>query len=470
MGGLGGLTTFRQQLSPRKPLQVSACGQGCPRHTSSSFIFGRFIPLAHSRLLDLYQRLAGFIFQFSDLRMFRAGRRSALPCCMESLQTSVAYREESAPTARVLVADDQPHVLDALELMLKNHGYRTEAVTHPARVLQALESREFDVVLMDLNYTRDTTAGGEGLDLVSQIRLIDENLPLVVMTAWSSVDLAVEAMRRGASDFVQKPWHNGELLEKLERQVERCRYLRRAERQRADELRDAREIQNHLLPTRIPQIKDYEIAGVSQPVRNVGGDFYDVVRVSETQTVLCIADVSGKGMPAALLMSSLQAALRPLMWDTRSPRELCSRLNRILCEIAPVGKFISFFYAVLDSKDNRLTYCNAGHNPPVLVRANGMASELNAAGAVLGQFPDWVYEQSDLLLRPGDRLIMFTDGLIEASNLDEEQFGEQRLTKIAQENLGSSAEELKTQLMQAASEHCGGRFQDDASMIVVRAV
>jgi len=389
---------------------------------------------------------------------------------MESLTNPVAYRAESTQTARVLVADDQRHVLDALELMLKNHGYRTEAVTHPTRVLQALEAREFDVVLMDLNYTRDTTAGGEGLDLVSQIRLLDENLPLVVMTAWSSVDLAVEAMRRGASDFVQKPWHNGQLLEKLERQVERCRTLRQAERQRADELRDAREIQNHLLPTRIPQIKDYEIAGVSQPVRNVGGDFYDVVRVSETQTVLCIADVSGKGMPAALLMSSLQAALRPLMWETRSPRELCSRLNRILCEIAPVGKFISFFYAVLDSKDNRLTYCNAGHNPPVLVRANGMASELNAAGAVLGQFPDWVYEQSDLQLRPGDRLIMFTDGLIEASNLDDEQFGEQRLTRMAQENLGSCAEELKTRLMQAASEHCSGRFQDDASMIVVRAV
>ncbi len=389
---------------------------------------------------------------------------------METLQTSVAYPEESTATARVLLADDQPHVLEALELMLKSHGYQTEAVTHPARVLQALASREFDVVLMDLNYTRDTTAGGEGLDLVSQIRLIDENLPLVVMTAWSTVDLAVEAMRRGASDFVQKPWHNGELLEKLERQVERCRSLRQAQRQRADELQDAREIQNQLLPKSIPQVKDYEIAGMSQPVRCVGGDYYGVVRINETQTVLCIADVSGKGMPAALLMSSLQAALRPLMWDTRSPRELCRRLNRILCEIAPVGKFVSFFYAVLDSKDNRLTYCNAGHNPPILVRANGTASELNAAGAVLGQFPDWVYEQSDLQLRPGDRLIMFTDGLVEASNQDDEPFGEERVTRIAQENHAASAEELKTMLIRSASDHCAGRFQDDASMIVLRAV
>jgi len=389
---------------------------------------------------------------------------------MESLQTPVAYRAESGPTASILLADDQPHLLDALQLLLKNHGYRTEAVTHPARALQALESREFDVVLMDLNYTRDTTAGAEGLDLVSQIRLLDENLPLVVMTAWSSVDLVVEAMQRGASDFVQKPWHNGELLEKLDRQVKRCRRARQVQRQHADELRDAREIQSHLLPKSIPQIKDYEIAGVSQPVRCVGGDYYDVVRISETQTVLCIADVAGKGMPAALLMSSLQAALKPLMWDTRSPRELCRRLNRMVCEIAPVGKFISFFYAVLDSKDNRLTYCNAGHNPPVLVRANGTACELNAAGAVLGQFPDWVYEQSDLQLRSGDRLMMFTDGLVETCNQDDEPFGEERLIGIAQDNCGACAEELKTLLMRAASEHCGGRFQDDASMIVLLAV
>jgi sigma-B regulation protein RsbU (phosphoserine phosphatase) len=377
---------------------------------------------------------------------------------------------ESAPAGRVLVADDQPHVLDALQLLLKSHGYRTEAVTHPARVLQALQTGEFDVVLMDLNYTRDTTAGGEGLELVSQIRLIDENLPLVVMTAWSSVDLAVEAMRRGASDFVQKPWGNQQLLEKLETQVERGRSLRQAQRQRADELQDARAIQDNLLPKSIPQVKDYEIAGMTQPVRCVGGDYFNVIRVSETQTVLCIADVAGKGMPAALLMSSLQAALKPLIWDTRSPRELCRRLNRILCEIAPVNKFVSFFYGVLDSKDNRLTYCNAGHNPPVLVRAGGASCELNAAGAVLGQFPDWVYEQSDVQLRAGDTLVMFTDGLVEASNQDNELFGEECLTSIVLENRGLGAEDLKSLLMRAASEHCGGRFQDDASMIVLRAV
>lgn len=385
-------------------------------------------------------------------------------------QLQLSEVDQLGVPGRVLVADDQTHVLDALQLLLKNHGYQIESVTDPARVLQALAARDFDVVLMDLNYTRDTTAGGEGLELVSQIRAMDPSLPLVVMTAWSSVDLAVEAMRRGASDFVQKPWHNRELIEKLGAQVERGQALRRTQRQRHDEMREAREIQNNLLPKSVPQVADYEIAGMTQPVRFVGGDYYDVVRISETQTVLCIADVAGKGLPAALLMSSLQAALKPLMWQALAPRELCRRLNRILCDITPLGKFISFFYAVLDSRDNRLTYCNAGHNPPVLVRAEGTASELNAAGAVLGQFPDWVYEQSDVRMNSGDKLLLFTDGMAEASNQFDEAFGEERLIGIALQNRAASAEDLKTLLMRSASEHCAGHFQDDATMIVLRAM
>jgi sigma-B regulation protein RsbU (phosphoserine phosphatase) len=389
---------------------------------------------------------------------------------METLATTQVYGAADTTTGRVLVADDQPHVLDALQLLLKGHGYRTEAVTHPARVLKALEANEFDVVLLDLNYTRDTTAGGEGLELVSQIRARDESLPLVVMTAWSSVDLAVEAMRRGASDFVQKPWQNSQLLGKLQEQVERVRELRRTRKRRQDELQEAREIQSNLLPKKLPQVSDYEVAGMTQPVRFVGGDYYNVVRISDRETVLCIADVAGKGMAAALLMSSLQAALKPLMWQKLAPRELCRRLNRILCDLTPVNKFISFFYAVLDDQANCLTYCNAGHNPPLLVDGDGRATELNAAGAVLGQFPDWVYEQSELQLNRGDQLLMFTDGLVEACNQDQKAFGEENLVKVATRDSKAGATEVMNALMQAASEHCGGRFQDDASLVVLRAL
>jgi phosphoserine phosphatase RsbU/P len=388
---------------------------------------------------------------------------------MEAVAMQETHLMTPSETGRLLIADDQMHVLDALQMLFSGCGFATEVVTHPARVLRALQTGQFDAVLMDLNYTRDTVEGGEGLELVSKIRSMDSLLPVVVMTAWSSVDLALEAIRRGASDFIQKPWENQDLLQKLRNQLSEAREQRRAQRQRNEELREAREIQDRLLPKKLPKVAGYEVAAMTQPLRFVGGDYYSVVRISERHTALCIADVAGKGLPAALLMSSLQAALKPLIYQKLAPHELCDRLNRILCDLTPVGKFISFFYAVLDNVDNRLTYCNAGHNPPLLIRGDGISAELQAAGAVLGQFPQWLYEASELQMRSGDKLLLFTDGVVEACNADEESFGEQNLIRIARENPSSSAEELMGLLIRAASHHTGQHFQDDASLIVLKA-
>lgn len=144
------------------------------------------------------------------------------------MQTQVS----SAP--RVLIADDQPDVLEALRLLLKSEGYQTESARSPAGVLRALEARDFDVVLIDLNYARDTTSGKEGLDLLAHIQALDSILPVVVMTAWGSVELAVEAMRRGAKDFVQKPWENGRLLTILRTQIELRQALRKGQRLEAE--------------------------------------------------------------------------------------------------------------------------------------------------------------------------------------------------------------------------------------------
>ena len=381
-----------------------------------------------------------------------------------------AYSSVPPVSGRVLIADDQKHIVEALQLLLKGNGFLTEAVTHPSRVLPAVESGEFDAVLIDLNYTRDTTSGAEGLDLLSQIRSVNKLLPVVVLTGWGSLDLAVEAMRRGASDFVQKPWENLQLLQKLRDQISRARAERRVQRQSDDELQEAREIQQKLLPKKLPEVTDYDLAATTQPMRFVGGDYYDVVRTGPQETLLCIADVAGKGLTAALLMSSLQATLKPLIGQRLAPRELCHRLNRILCDLTPEGKFISFFVGLLSSRDHRLTYCNAGHNPPLLVRADGQSTELNAAGAVLGQFPDWRYEQSSVQINGGDRLLIFTDGLVEACNAGEEPFGEHNVVQIAQENPGISAEDLMGLLMNAASQHCGGSFQDDATLLVLKAL
>jgi FixJ family two-component response regulator len=291
------------------------------------------------------------------------GMRVWPPVCNSLRMEAAAICREHTNTQldlpRILIADDQPHILVALEMLLRSSGFATEVVTDPGRVLGEIETEQFEAVLMDLNYTRGSIGGEEGLRLVSQIRSADTLLPVIVMTAWSSVDLAVEAMRRGASDFIQKPWENRELLQKLQSQISLARQQRRARRMHDEELRDARAIQDELLPKRLPEVAGYDIAAMTQPLKFVGGDYYNIVRTGGRETAFCIADLAGKGMPAALLMSSLHAALKPLMGQRLAPAELCDRLNRILCDFTPVGKFCSFFYGVLDTVEHRMKYCNA---------------------------------------------------------------------------------------------------------------
>jgi DNA-binding NtrC family response regulator len=151
---------------------------------------------------------------------------------------------------RILIADDQADVVAALSLMLKGEGFRIESASSPAGVLRAMDVEEFDVVLIDLNYARDTTSGSEGLDLLSKIRAVDPSLPVVVMTAWGSVDLAVEAMRRGARDFIQKPWDNARLLAVLRTQVELAQALRRGRKLEAENLA----LRDSVSDSELPQI------------------------------------------------------------------------------------------------------------------------------------------------------------------------------------------------------------------------
>lgn len=410
-----------------------------------------------------------FFAYLREINVLDAIERWPILCSLGSMASLLTAETQLGKCGRVLIADDQQPVLFALQMLLKNSGFSTETATHPSFVLKALETESYDAVLMDLNYTRDTIGGAEGLELVSKIRSMDKLLPVVVMTSWSTVELAVDAMRRGASDFVQKPWENRDLVMKLESQVRMAHEQRRAQRQRELELQDAREIQDNLLPKSLPDVQGFEIAATTRPLRVVGGDYYSVMHIDDHRTSICIADVAGKGMPAALLMSSLQATLQSLSAQDLEPGEMCRRLNRILCSLTPIGKFISLFYGVLDSTDRRLTYCNAGHNAPLLIRGDGTSVELHADGAVLGQFPEWQYGQQQVELRGGDRLLLFTDGLVEAADARDEEFGEQNLIRCARENPELSAQEMLNLLMETASRHCGQAFQDDASLIVLKA-
>jgi phosphoserine phosphatase RsbU/P len=372
-------------------------------------------------------------------------------------------------TPRILIADDQPDLLDALKLLLKGQGIEYDAVTSPEAALNAINSRPFDLVLMDLNYTGDTTSGREGIDLLAQVQAVDALLPVIVMTGWGSVDLAVEAMRRGVRDFVQKPWDNVQLLETLRHEIDAGRARRRVDAAERRELSEALKIQERLLPQQIPQIDGWELAVSWQPASGVGGDCFDTIRFDETRLAITIADVVGKGIPAALLMSNLQAAVRAFASEAVEPQALCQQVNRILCGNIAEGRFISFFYSVLDAPAGLLTYTNAGHYLPMLVRADGAVERLGAGGPVLGVLPDAEYEQAQVNVGPGDRVVWFTDGLTEARDESDEEFGEARLLEAAVRHRRCSAPALQARLTDAVATFTGGRLQDDATLIVLAA-
>ena len=372
-------------------------------------------------------------------------------------------------TPRILIADDQPDLLDALRLLLKGQGIEYDAVTSPDAALTALQSRAFDLVLMDLNYTGDTTSGREGIDLLARVQQIDGLLPVIVMTGWGNVDLAVEAMRRGVRDFVQKPWDNAQLLATLHHEIAAGRARRRHDAAERRELAEALKIQQRLLPQQVPQIEGWEVAVTWQPAGGVGGDCFDALRFGDGRLALSIADVVGKGIPAALLMSNLQAAVRAFASEVTEPQALCQQVNRILCGNIAEGRFISFFYCVLDAASGVLSYTNAGHYLPVVVRAAGSVERLGEGGPVLGVIGDAEYGQAQVTLGQGDRMVLFTDGLTEARNGDDEEFGEARLIDLAVRHRECSAPALQARLAGAVASFTGGRLQDDATLIVLAA-
>jgi phosphoserine phosphatase RsbU/P len=369
---------------------------------------------------------------------------------------------------RVLIADDQQPVLDALRLLLKQEGYEIEAANSPAAVLDTLASGPFDALLMDLNYARDTTSGQEGLDLVARVQEIDRTLPIVVMTAWSSVPVAVEAMRRGVRDFVEKPWNNDAVVRTLQQQVSKAREERRQRLLAEQEAALARETERGLLPREIPQMPGYEICGAWQPASTLGGDYFDARRLNDRLLALSIADVSGKGTSAALLVSNLQAAVRASSAEDVAPCELCHDVNKLMRSNLGQDRFVTFIYALLDAPARQLTYCNAGHNAPVLVRADGSVERLQTGGLVLGLSVEVLYEQAAVHLEPGDRLLLFTDGLTEANNAAGEEFGEERLIQTAVENRGLAAKALEEKLL-ASSAAFSTEFTDDVTLVVVAA-
>jgi phosphoserine phosphatase RsbU/P len=369
-------------------------------------------------------------------------------------------------TSRVLVADDQPDILEALRWLLTGEGYEPEFVSSTDAVLERLHERSFDLLLMDLNYSRDTTSGREGLELIRKVRAVDASLPIVVMTGWGTVETAVEAMRQGARSFVQKPWEDVTLLEILQREIEEAQAIKRSDATRKREFEDARLIQRGLLPTTAPQLPGLQLASSWRPASGVGGDCFDMLPFATSAMGIYVADVAGKGVPAALLMSNLQAAVRAFAQEGAAPGSVCTSVNRLLCRNMASGRFVTFCYARIDVAAGKLTYANAGHNPPLLIRNTGAIDTLSAGGTVLGVFVESTYEQGELPLAAGDRLIFYTDGITEGRNAAGEEFGDAGLSASASRHRALGADDMLAAMLRDIEAFNGGAYEDDATLIV----
>lgn len=238
-----------------------------------------------------------------------------------------------------------------------------------------------------------------------------------------------------------------------------------------DELIIAKEIQRGLLPARLPTIPKFEIAATNISSKQVGGDYYDLIRLDENRFIIAIGDVSGKGTPASLLMANLQAAIRALVPLGFPLAELTQRVNDLICDNTGGGRFITFFWGILDAEKRRLTYVSAGHNPPFLFRANGPVERLDKGGLILGIMKtEKPYEEGEVSISNGDVLFLFTDGVSEAMNLKGDEWGEEHLEAAIRGCLTDSPKEIMNHVVGAVKEHSRHVPQsDDITMVVIKA-
>ena len=239
-----------------------------------------------------------------------------------------------------------------------------------------------------------------------------------------------------------------------------------------EEMRLARDIQEGLFPRETPTVAGLQIASLALPSRHVGGDYYDLVAQQNGSMLLAIADVTGKGVPAALLMASLQACLHTMVPMDLTMEEFIGHMNRVICQNTSYDKFITAFIGIFLPETNRFEYVNAGHNPPMLLRKNGDLELLEEGGLLLGVMTDMPYQRGSVDLHDGDILVAFTDGVTEAMSPDEEEFHEDRLEAIIRENQQATAQEILDAVRKAVVDFTGSETQlsDDLTMIVMKVV
>ena len=374
------------------------------------------------------------------------------------------------------MVDDEPD-LEPLMLQRMRHDIRAGRYefVFARNGVEALEQLErddgIDMVLSDINMPQM-----DGLTLLEQIPEVDPNLRSVIISAYGDMKNIRAAMNRGAFDFVTKPLDFEDLQVTIERTLRNAANWREALSSRdklvalQNELDVASKMQQSILPSHFPEGDDYQVFGNMEPARNVGGDFFDVVRLENGRVGLAIADVSDKGVPAALFMMSSRTLLKGAAIGRSAPSEVLREVNDLLHQDNEAEMFVTLFYATYDSESGAFTYANGGHNSPLIVRADGSSALLPLTdGIALGLRPGILYLQETITLLPGDTVVLYTDGVIEAINGQGEQFGIERLREVFVAARPKDSQGVVTEILNAVNVFAGDTPQfDDITCLTLR--
>lgn len=236
-----------------------------------------------------------------------------------------------------------------------------------------------------------------------------------------------------------------------------------------EELKTAKEIQINLLPKEPPKIDGYDFSAINIPAKEVGGDYFDFIKITDSKIGFCLGDVTGKGLPAALLMANLQATLRGQMLYTDSCCECIKRANRLLYLSTDPTKFATLFFGIIDTQNHILTFCNAGHDNPFLIQQDNQIKRLSTGGLLLGCLTDYTYQEEVVQLNPESTLVLYSDGITEAMNVQQEEYGDKRLEKLIENNSTLTSQELVTKILSDVKNFTIGVPQsDDITLMIIK--
>ena len=382
---------------------------------------------------------------------------------------------------KLLIVDDEISNLQKLRRTFFGDFQIFEALNGP-EAIQLLRKQPVDIIITDQRMPETT-----GVDVLRESLTLAPEAIRIMLTGYTEIDYLMDAINEArVHRYITKPWDPFSLKRTVMQDLELFQ-LKRENQLLQEQLRIARQVQSRLFPQNLPTIPTLSYSGVCQPAGEVGGDYYDILKLSQEQFCLAVGDISGKGISAALLMASLQALLRSHASQTiQNLSTVITEMNKLLCNMTEDSRFATLFCAVYNSTTRQLTYVNAGHNPPLLFRSvskkvssttaypekgTNRITRLEGSGTVLGMFPEGIYKQKQLILNPGDTLIIYTDGITEAQDSQGREFGEKRLTDLIRIQFSLSPVRLQKQLLTSVQEFVGtGPILDDLTLLLIRAV